>query len=83
MVLGGQTIPVTQTWLKLGVGRLPPQEYKVSIAPVQEYILGLDILWVLALVQTWTEMYQYAGGAGNIKRPCETFACRNHAGLLM
>ena len=24
---GGQTIPVTQTWLKLGVGHLPPQGY--------------------------------------------------------
>ena len=46
---GGQTIPVTQSWLKLGFGRLPPQEYKVSIAPVQEYILGIDILWGLAL----------------------------------
>ena len=27
---GGQTIPVTQTWLKLGVGHLPPQEYLYS-----------------------------------------------------
>lgn len=33
---GGQTISVTQTWLKLGVGHLPPQNYKVCIAPVQE-----------------------------------------------
>uniref|UniRef100_A0A669QJJ3 ribonuclease H n=1 Tax=Phasianus colchicus TaxID=9054 RepID=A0A669QJJ3_PHACC len=49
---GGQTTPVTQTWLKLGVGRLPPREYKVSIAPVQEYILGIDILWGLALQTT-------------------------------
>ena len=49
---GGQTVPVTQTWLKLGVGRLPPREYKVSIAPVQEYILGIDILWGLALQTT-------------------------------
>ncbi len=49
---GGQTVPVTQTWLKLGVGRLPPWEYKVSIAPVQEYILGIDILWGLALQTT-------------------------------
>jgi len=49
---GGQTVPVTQTWLKLGVGCLPPWEYKVSIAPVQEYILGIDILWGLALQTT-------------------------------
>jgi len=28
---GGQTVPVTQTWLKLGVRRLPPREYMVSI----------------------------------------------------
>jgi len=49
---GGQTIPVTQTWLKLGIGHLPPQEYKVSMAPVQEYILGIDILWCLALQMT-------------------------------
>jgi len=33
---GGQMIPVTQTWLKLGVGCLSPQEYKVSIAPVPD-----------------------------------------------
>ena len=49
---GVQTISVTQTWLKLGVGHLPPQEYKVSIATVQEYILGIDILWGLALQKT-------------------------------
>ena len=49
---GGQTVPVTQTWLKLGIGRLPPREYKVSIAPIQEYILGIDILWGLALQTT-------------------------------
>ena len=46
---GGQTIPVTQTWVKMGVECLPPREYKVSIAPVPEYILGTDILWGLAL----------------------------------
>jgi len=40
----GQTIPVTQMWLKLGVGHLLPQEYKVSIAPVPEYILGINVL---------------------------------------
>ena len=45
-------IPVTQTWLKLGVGHLPPLKYKVSIAPVPEYILGIDILWGLALQTT-------------------------------
>ena len=49
---GGQTIPVTQTWLKFGVAHLPPPEYKVSIALVQEYILGMDILWGLALQTT-------------------------------
>ena len=49
---GGQTIPVTQTRLKLGVERLLPQEYKVSIAPVPEYILSIDILWDLALQTT-------------------------------
>ena len=49
---GGQPIPVTQTWLKLGAGRLPAWEYKESIAPAQEYILGIDILWGLALQTT-------------------------------
>ena len=49
---GGQTVPVTQTWLKMGVGCLPPWEYKVSIAPVQEYILGIAILGGLALQMT-------------------------------
>ena len=49
---GGQTVPVTQTWLKLRIRRLPPREYKVSNAPVQEYILGIDILWGLALQTT-------------------------------
>lgn len=46
---GGKMISVTQTWLKLGVGHLPSWEYKVSIAPNQEYILGIDILWGLTL----------------------------------
>ena len=50
---GGQMIPVTQTWLKLGVGRLPPREYKVSIAPIPEYILGIDILSGLTLQPLW------------------------------
>ena len=49
---GGQTILVTQMWLKLGVVCLPPWEYKVSIAPVREYILGIDILWGLSLQTT-------------------------------
>lgn len=43
-----QTIPVTQKWLKLGVGHLLPWEYNVSIAPGSEYILGTDVLWGLA-----------------------------------
>ena len=46
---GGETIPITQTWLKLVVGCFPPWEYKVSIAPGSEYLLGIDILWGLAL----------------------------------
>jgi len=49
---GGQTVPVTQTWLKLRVGHFPLWEYKVSIAPVPEYILGIDILWGLTLQMT-------------------------------
>ena len=57
---GGQMIPVTQTWLKLGVGRLPPREYKVSIAPVPEYILGIDILLGLTL-QTTVRRVQIKG----------------------
>ena len=52
---GVQTIPVTQTWLKLGVGCLPPRERKISIAPVPEYILGIDILWGLAFQTTVRE----------------------------
>jgi len=40
---GGQTIPVTQMWMKLGVGCLSPWECKVSVVPVLEYILGTDI----------------------------------------
>jgi len=52
---GGQTIPVTHIWLKLGVECLPLQQYKVSIAPVLEYILGKDILWGLTLQTTMEE----------------------------
>lgn len=75
--LGGQTIPVTQTRLKMGVGWLPPQEYKVIIAPVPQYILGIDTLWGLTLQTTvgefrQREMYYYLGSAGNIRRPYET-----------
>ena len=53
--LEGQTIPVTKTWLKLRVGCLPPWEYEVAISPVQEYILGIGILWGLALQMTVEE----------------------------
>ena len=74
---GGQTIPVTQTWLKLGVGHLPPREYKVSIAPDQEYILGIDILWGLAL-QTTVGEFRLQQRCINVQevqamcmRPCE------------
>lgn len=49
----GQTIPVTQTWLKLGVGCLLPQEYKLSIAPVPEYILALTFYGVWLSRQLW------------------------------
>jgi len=51
-VVGGfgvKIIAVTQTWLMLGVVCLPPWEYVVSIAQIQEYVLGIDILWVLTL----------------------------------
>ena len=58
MGLGGQTIPVTQTRLKMGVGWLPPQEYKVIIAPVPQYILGIDTLWGLTLQTTVGEFRQ-------------------------
>lgn len=51
-------IPVTQTWLKLGVGYLHPQEYNVSIALIQEYILGIDILWGLTLQTSIGEFRQ-------------------------
>lgn len=43
---GGQIIPITQIWFKLGIGLLPPQEYRASIP---EYILGTNILWDLNL----------------------------------
>lgn len=46
---GGKTIPVTQTWLKLGVGHLPPWKCEKSVAPVPEYILGIHILGGLTL----------------------------------
>lgn len=49
---GRQIIPVTQTWLKLYT---PPWEYKVSIVPVQEYILGMGILQGLTLQTTVAE----------------------------
>lgn len=51
-VLGEQNIPITLTWLKLGAGHLPPQEYKVSIAPVPECILDIDTLWGLTFQTT-------------------------------
>lgn len=40
---------ITQSWLKLGVGGLPPQQYRVSITPVPDYILEINILWGLSL----------------------------------
>ena len=36
----------------MGVGCLSPPEYKVSIATVPDYILGIDILWGLTLQMT-------------------------------
>lgn len=74
---GARTIPVTQIRLKMGVGWLPPQEYKVSIAPVPEYIVSIGTLWDLTLQMTvgefrQREMYYYLGSAGNIRRPYET-----------
>ena len=54
----GQIIPITQTWLKLAVGRIPLLAYKVSIAPVWEYILGIDILSGLTLQMTVGEFRQ-------------------------
>ena len=46
---GGQMISVTQTWVKLGIGHLPPWGCRVFITPIPEFILGVDILWGLTL----------------------------------
>lgn len=46
---GGQTNPVAQGWLKLGVQHLPPWKYKVSIAPVLKYLLYISILCSLTM----------------------------------
>ena len=56
----GQTIPVTQMWLKLGVGCLLPWEYKVSVAPLPECILSIDMLWGLTL-QTTVGVFRLRG----------------------
>lgn len=88
---GGQTIPVIQTWLRLGLGHLPPLGYKLSVAPVSEYILGIDILWGVTLQITVGEfrlreryisiwMVQVIL-RGHVKH--ELFACLIHAGLLI
>ena len=40
----GQIIPVTDTWLKLGVGNLPPRIRRTTCCLVPGYIMGIDIL---------------------------------------
>ena len=52
---GGQTFPVTQMWLRLGLGHIPFWEYNVSVVLVPEYFLDIDILWGLALQTTVEE----------------------------
>ena len=47
--LGGQTIPLTQMWLKRGVRHLPPWEYKVSMPKMYSGTGAIDILLGLAL----------------------------------
>ena len=37
---GGQMIPVTQTWLKLGVGRLPPSGVQGVYRPSSRVHIG-------------------------------------------
>lgn len=48
-VFRGQVIPVTQNMVETGGWASIPWEYKMSIAPVPEYILGTDILLGLTL----------------------------------
>ena len=43
--LGGQTIPVTQMWLKRGVRHLPPWEYKVSMPKMYSGTGVIDTLY--------------------------------------
>jgi len=50
--LGGQTIPLTQMWLKRGVRHLPPWEYKVSMPKMYSGTGAIDILLGLALQTT-------------------------------
>lgn len=47
----GQTIPVTQTWLKLGV--FCPRSVNCLLPPVPEYILALTFYGVWLSRQLW------------------------------
>ena len=52
---GGQIISVQQVPVTLGISRLPPQTYQVHISPIQEYILGIDVLQSLTVNTTADE----------------------------
>ena len=51
-IFGGTDHSGHPNMVETGGWEYTPQEYNVSIAPVQEYILGIDILWGLALQTT-------------------------------
>ena len=51
-IFGGTDHSSQPNMVETGGWEYTPQEYNVSIAPVQEYILGIDILWGLALQMT-------------------------------
>lgn len=46
---GGQMIMLEQAVIALRIGKLPPQVYKVHVAPIAEYILGVNVLKELVI----------------------------------
>ncbi|XP_066433951.1 uncharacterized protein [Eleutherodactylus coqui] len=56
--LGGKQVEAVQTKIKLKIGDIPSQYYKVMIVPIPEYIIGIDILKGLTL-QLLDGKYQF------------------------
>lgn len=47
--LGGAEITAKQVTLTMKIGQFPKREYSVVIAPIKEYIIGIDIIKAMSL----------------------------------